>query len=361
MPSPRPEAPARSDSERSQLLEDTIALYGDALNREPAIAPRPARVRGITSLWRTRNYLRPYTGRFIAMVTFAVLSTVAGIVTPLVTRAIIDGPIARSDRPGLYTLGAFAIGLGFVEAFLMFMRRWVVAVGTLGLETGMRLDLYAKLQRLPMGFHSRWESGQLLSRIMSDLATIRRFFGFGLLMMILSVLQIVVVTTLLLRMYWPLGLVVVASVVPIVWLCLANERAYTKLSRAIQDQTGDVASSVEESVQGLRVVKAFGRGRHVFEGYDRLSTKLYDTSLERVALTSRFWTFLEVIPTVTMIIVLGMGSVAVAHHRLTLGTLVAFITLLLSLIWPVAGLGFLLSMTQDAMTAADRICEIFDA
>ena len=63
----------------------------------------------------------------------------------------------------------------------MFVRRWVVPKATLGVETDIRVDLYAKLQRLPMGFHSRWQSGQLLSRIMSDLSTIRRFLGFGLL------------------------------------------------------------------------------------------------------------------------------------------------------------------------------------
>ncbi|HYP46238.1 MAG TPA: ABC transporter ATP-binding protein, partial [Propionibacteriaceae bacterium] len=78
-------------------------------------------------------------------------------------------------------------------------------------------------------------------------------------------------------------------------------------------------------------------------------------------LSSKFWTFLEVIPSLTLILVLGLGAVAAGQGRLTLGSLVAFITLMLSLVWPVASLGFLLSMAQDAMTAADRICEIFDA
>ena len=83
--------------------------------------------------------------------------------------------------------------------------------------------------------------------------------------------------------------------------------------------------------------------------------------MERVRLSAKFWTFLEVIPSATLIIVLGFGAVAAGQGQLTLGSLVAFITLMLSLVWPVAALGFLLAMTQEAMTAADRIMEIFDA
>ena len=118
---------------------------------------------------------------------------------------------------------------------------------------------------------------------------------------------------------------------------------------------------MEEGAYGLRVIKSFGRARHMFDTFDARSTKLYGTSMERVRLSARFWTFLKVIPSVTLILVLGFGAVAAGQGQITLGTLVAFITLMLSLVWPVAALGFLLAMTQEAMTAADRICEIFDA
>lgn len=351
-----------ADRERP-LSEEVRRLHSDALTRTPWLADPPRRSLNhrLDNLWRFRAYMRPYRWRFVTMVVFAFLSTLAGIVTPLLTRRIIDGPIAHSDHRGLWTLGLAALGVGVVEAVFIFARRWVVARATLGVEIGIRLDLYAKLQRLPLGFHTGWESGQLLSRIMNDLSTVRRFLGFGLLFIIMNTFQITVVTVLLLRMYWPLGVIVVVSAVPIVWLCLVNERRYTRLSRAIQDQTGDVASAVEESVHGLRVIRAFGRREYVEQGFARRTETLWRTSLERVRLTSAFWTFLEAIPTFTLVVVLAVGAVAAAQHRLTLGTLVAFITLMLSLIWPIASLGFLLSMTQDAMTASDRICEIMDA
>ena len=317
--------------------------------------------RSSASIWRLRGYLRPYRARFIAMFVLAAIGIGAGIVIPLVTKAVIDGPIADSDVRGLLAFGLFALTLGVVEAFLMFLRRWIVSKATNGVETGIRLDLYAKLQRLPMGFHSRWQSGQLLSRIMNDLATVRRFLGFGALFIVMNLAQIAVVTILLINMYWPLGLVVLASVVPISWMCLRNEREYTRLSRKIQDEVGDVASTVEEGAYGLRVIKSFGRAAHMFDTFDTRSRRLYETSMERVRLSARFWTFLEVIPSATLIIVIGFGAVAAGQGELTLGSLVAFITLMLSLVWPVAALGFLLAMTQEAFTAADRIMEIFDA
>ena len=336
-----------------------------ALDRPAAIAPastgRVGRARSWASMWRLRRYLLPYKARFAIMVVATVLGIAATIVVPLVTRAVIDGPIADSDRRGLYALGLLALGLGVIEAFLMFLRRYVVTKATLGVETGIRTDLYAKLARLPMAFHDHWQSGQLLSRIMTDLSFIRRFLGFGLIFILINVIQIAVVTALLLQMYWPLGLVVLASTVPITWLCLHNERAYTRLSRKIQDQTGDVASTVEEGAYGLRVIKSFGQARHAFSTFDARSVRLWQTSVERANLSSRFWTFLEIIPNVTLIIVLALGAVAAGQGRLTLGTLVAFITLMLSLVWPIAALGFLLAMAQEAMTAADRIAEIFDA
>ena len=317
--------------------------------------------RSSASMWRLRGYLRPYLGRFSIMFVLASIGIGATIVIPLVTKAVIDGPIAESNVRGLLAFGLLATGLGVIEALLMFLRRWVVAKATNGVETGIRLDLYDKLQRLPMSFHSRWQGGQLLSRIMNDLATIRRFLGFGLLFIVMNVAQIVVVTILLLNMYWPLGLVVAVSAVPISWMCLRNEREYTRLSRKIQDQVGDVASTVEEGAYGLRVIKSFGRAGHMFDTFDTRSKQLYDTSMERVRLSAKFWTFLEVIPTAALIVVLGFGAVAAAQGHLTLGSLVAFITLMLSLVWPVAALGFLLAMTQEAFTAADRIMEIFDA
>jgi ATP-binding cassette subfamily B protein len=314
-----------------------------------------------SDLWRLMPYLLPYRARWIAMVVIALASLVATVAIPLMTKAVIDGPVRHQDQRGLWVLGAAAMGVGISEAVLWFIRRWLVARATMGVEADIRKDLYAQLQILPMSFHGRWQSGQLLSRIMNDLSTIRRFMSFGMVFLLLNVIQITVVTAILLAMYWPLGVVVLVSIVPITLTVLHFQRTYTRLSRLAQDQSGEVATHVEESALGVRVVKSFGREEYAYDRFDDKLTNLYDTQVSRVSVSAKFWTLLEVIPNLTLIVVLGFGAYAAGHGYVTMGTLVAFITMMLSLVWPIASLGFLLSMTQESFTAANRIAEIFDA
>jgi ATP-binding cassette subfamily B protein len=306
-------------------------------------------------------YLMPYRVRWIAMVVVALASLVATVAIPLMTKAVIDGPVRQQDQHGLWVLGAAAMGVGISEAVLWFIRRWLVSRATMGVEADIRKDLYARLQILPMSFHGRWQSGQLLSRIMNDLSTIRRFLSFGMVFLLLNVIQVTVVTGILLAMYWPLGVVVLLSIVPITLTVLHFQKTYTRLSRLAQDQSGHVATHVEESALGVRVVKSFGREDYVYDRFDEQLTNLYDTQVGRVSVSAKFWTLLEIIPNLTLIVVLGFGAYAAGHGYVTMGTLVAFITMMLSLVWPIASLGFLLSMTQESFTAANRIAEIFDA
>jgi len=294
------------------------------------------------------------------MFSTAILGVGVGLSIPLVTRAVIDGPVNRREIDLLLPLGLLALALGLAEAALVLIRRWAQSRAVSDLEATLRHDLYVRLQALPMEFHTRWQSGQLLSRVTVDLSTIRRFMGFGLLFLVINVLQLVVVTILLLHLYWPLGLVVLAAALPIISLSLRFEKRYLAISRRVQDQQGDLATQIEESALGFRVIKAFGRREHVKSRFDDGAVKLYGTSIEKVRLASRFWTFLEVIPNLTLVIVLLLGALAVGNDTITLGTLVAFITLMLSLIWPVESLGFILAMAQEAMTSADRITEILD-
>ncbi len=312
------------------------------------------------SLWRLRGYLRPYRGALALMGGSAAVGVFVSLAIPLVIKAMIDGPITEHRSGPILPLGLLALALGLVEAGLILVRRWVQARAVLGFETHVRNDLYRHMQALPMEFHGRWQSGQLLSRVTTDLSALRRFMGFGLLFLIINILQLTVVTLLLLHMYWPLGVVVAVSAVPIVWLSKRFESRYVVVSRRVQDQQGDVATAVEEAAVGYRAIKSFGRSRYSDDNFRRITDGLYESSIEKVRLSSRFWTFLEIIPNLSLVVVLLLGALAVGRGSLTLGTLVAFISLMLQLIWPLEALGVILAMAQEAMTAADRVMEIFD-
>ncbi len=347
---------AKADNTANADNTDTSAADAESPPRQP-LSPRRARA---ASLWRLKSYLHPYVVRLGAIWVVSFAAVAIGIAVPLIGREIIDGPVARGDTGAVAPLALLALALGVVEALLVFLRRWLLADAVLGLETSIRDDLYGHLQRLPMGFHASWQSGQLLSRATTDLSTIRRFLGFGLLFLVLTTVQIATVTGLLLHMYWPLGLLVVASAVPIVFTTLRFERTYITISRRVQDEQGDLATVVEESAAGIRTIKAFGRGRYVSGIFEEGALKVYRTSMEKVRLSARFFTFLEVIPNITLALVLLLGALAVGSGTLTLGTLVAFATLMLQLVWPVSALGFILTMGQEAMTAADRVMEVLD-
>jgi ATP-binding cassette subfamily B protein len=312
------------------------------------------------SLWRVRTYIRPYLGQMVLMCVTAFAAVGAGIVVPLVTRAVIDGPVRHGDRGRLLPLALLALGLGVTEAVLIFVRRWVQSYAALGIETSIRNDLYAHLQRLPVAFHDRWQSGQLLSRATTDLGVLRRFIGFGLVFLLVNVATFITVVALLISVYAPLGLLVAASAVPILWLSAAFEREYAEVSRRVQDQQGDLTTHIEEGATGIRVIKAFGRRRLVLAQFESGAERLYDSSMASVRLRAKFWSLLDLIPNLTLAAVLLFGALAVGRGQLTLGGLIAFMSLMLYLVWPVEALGWILATGQEASTAADRLYEVFD-
>jgi ATP-binding cassette, subfamily B, bacterial len=314
----------------------------------------------IASLWRMREYVRPYLGQIIFMVVAALLGVGASLVVPLVIRSVVDGPLSHGDRGALLPLALLAFALGAIEAGLAFWRRWVQTTSTLGMERDVRDALYHHLQSLEPGFHDRWLSGQLLSRATSDLSAVRRFVGFGLVFLIVNLATFAAICSLLIHLDVLLGIVVTASLLPIALLCARFQRRYSRVSRLVQDQAGDLATTVEESATGIRVIKAFGRRRLVADRYRTNAEQVYRTQLDKIRLRAGLIAVLDVVPNATLALVLLLGALSVGSGRLTLGGLVAFITLALQLVWPIESLGFILASAQEAGTAAQRVYEVLD-
>ncbi len=297
----------------------------------------------------------------LLMLICAMLAVAASTLIPLVLEAVVNGPIHRGDRGALIPMFLIALGLGVLEAALIVARRRVQSVAVQKVEREIRDGLYARLQRLPVEFHDRWQTGQLLSRTTTDLGTIRRFLGFGAIFFVVDALQYLAVMGLLIGTYPPLGAVAVVTTLPVIWLAKRFGAGYSQISRRVQDQQGDLATLTEEAATGMRVVKAFGRGPLMQDRFGASARTLRGSALEMVQLRARFWGWLTVVPNVTMASAVLIGGIAVARGALSLGALVAFTTLLVLLQFPIIDLGWILSMAQEAATAADRVCEIFDA
>ena len=172
--------------------------------------------------------------------------------------------------------------------------------------------------------------------------------------------EVLGIFALLLHLYPPLALLTMATAIPVLVLCRRFERDYHAVVRRIQDQSGDLTTAIEENRAGIRVIKAFGRSQEMFERYDAQCRELRDTQLERVAVHTRFIWVLVLIPNLTLAAVLLAGAVAVAHGGMSIGDLVAFISYVLILVWPIEELGWILAMAEEAETAAGRVWEVFD-
>jgi ATP-binding cassette subfamily B protein len=322
---------------------------------------RRTRAGAYRSLWRLRSYVRPYSKQMVVMLVCATIAVAASTFIPLILEAVVDGPIKRGDRGELVPMFLIALALGCLEAGLIVARRRVQSIAVQKVEREIRDGLYARLQKLPVEFHDRWQTGQLLSRTTTDLGTIRRFLGFGAIFFIVDGLQYLAVMSLLIATYVPLGIVAVVTTLPVIWLARKFGAGYSQISRRVQDQQGDLATLTEEAATGMRVVKAFGRGPLMQDRFGVSARVLRGSALEMVQLRARFWGWLTLVPNVTMAAAVLVGGLAVARGALSVGALVAFTTLLVLVQFPIIDLGWILSMAQEAATAADRVCEIFDA
>ena len=293
--------------------------------------------------------------------TFAALgATLVGVAVPLLTRTLIDGPIAHRDKSALWPLGALALAFGAAEAFLFWLRRWFLQRAALGIETDIRAAFYRHLQRLPVEFHDSWQSGQLVSRMSGDVSSIRRFFGFALIFLVVNGATFLLVGGALVYIHSLMGLIVYAAAIPLIGYGRRVDRRYHLQSRASQDQAGDVATLVEEAALGIRAVKAFGRQRLVFQQFDERAKTLRRLELTKIRTLSELWAVFMIQPQLVLSVCVLIGAYAVTSGALTLGTLVAFLTLYLTLLWPIESMAWLMAQSQEANSAAERIWEVLD-
>ncbi|MFG2192749.1 ABC transporter ATP-binding protein [Streptomyces sp. NPDC048639] len=346
-PSGPSDAPVRSDaSVRSEQPE------------RPEPAARRSTVRSLLRLW---PYVRPVRARLFPAAFVGIVASCIGLVIPLVLKWMVDGPVAEGDPGGVWLGGAFLLLLGIAEAALFGLRRWLVARPLAGVEAAMRADLYGHLQRLPVSFHDRWPSGQLLSRATTDLQLLRMFLAFPMTFLLVNATTILVGFAVLLGQEWTLGVVLLAPVVPLLILCSWFEARYSIAARRAQDQLGDLTTVVEEAVLGIRIIKGFGRHRSQARAYRALSDRVRGTELHKARLLAAIWAFILTLPEIAIGAALVLGTVQVADGGLSAGTLVAFVSTALALRWPVESIGFLLAMSQESATATERYFEVLDA
>ncbi|HOB58002.1 MAG TPA: ABC transporter ATP-binding protein [Rhodoglobus sp.] len=328
----------------------------------PTAEPGRAETVGtFAAIRRLYPYAKPAMPRIYLGMLSALLAGLVALLIPQVLKSLVDGPLQSGDSAQIWPAFLVVLGLGILEAIMIALRRfWVLTPGT-HIEARMRNALYMKLQTLPVSFHDRWPSGQLLSRAVSDLNLIRRWISFGLVLLVVNVLTILVGFAFLVNISWILGVLFIVCSIPLWIYGYLFEKRYSIVARRSQDQAGDLATTVEESVHGIRVLKAFGRGKHALENFATQAEELRGTEIEKAKAIAGIWLWLLLVPDVTFALALLGGVWLTATGQISAGDLVAFFATATVLRFPVESIGFLLSMTFDTRTAADRFFEVMDA
>ncbi|QIM15736.1 ABC transporter ATP-binding protein [Leucobacter insecticola] len=329
--------------------------------RASAANESPPRQPTLKALARLLPFAKPALPRLIAGAVVGLGAALASLAIPLVLQWVIDGPLRSGDRSLIVWATLGVLGLGAAEAALVFTRRMLVLAPATEVEYALRRGFTERLLNLQVAFHDRWQSGQLLSRMMQDISLIRRWLAFGSILLLINLVTIVVGTALLFRWHWLLGVVFVVCSIPIWGAGFRFEQRYGSLSRSSQDQAGDLATSVEESVHGIRVLKAFGRGGHAMSKFVRQAETLRDTELQKGREVGLLWFWYDLVPVLALGLNLMTGIWLVSRGQLTVGELFAFFAMATALRWPMGSLGFLFSFLIDTRTATDRVFEVFDS
>ena len=314
----------------------------------------------LATLLRIFPYAKSALPRISLGMVAAIAAHLFALSIPQFLRDLVNSLKDNGTAETLIPAVLFVLLLGLLEGVAVLLRRWLVLTPGTHVEAGLRAKIYSKLQDLPVSFHDKWPSGQLLSRATGDLSLIRRWLSFGLVLFVANGLTIIVGLAILFTFHWILGLIFFVCSVPIWVKGFQFERNYHSVARLSQDQAGDLATSVEESVHGIRVLKAFGRGDHIAGKFAAEADTLRGTEIKKAGLIAGIWIYLILAPEFAVGLSLLAGVWLVSIDQLTVGGLVAFLATTTALRWPTESIGFLLSMTLDAKTAIQRFFEVID-
>jgi ATP-binding cassette subfamily B protein len=315
-----------------------------------------------SSISRLYPHVRPILPRLVLGLLCALLASVVALTIPQVLRVLVNESLRPGGSAGAVWVASLVIlGLGVAEAGLVALRRQFVINPATTVETRMRVSLYGHLQDLTVSFHDRWGSGQLLSRAMTDLNFLRRWMAFGAIMLVVTTLTVVIGVVVMFSMSWQLALIFLAAAAPIMIYGFRFRTRYSKVARRSQDQAGDLATTVEESVHGIRVLKAFGRSREALENFNEQAEELRQTEIAKAKHLAVFSLVVTLLPELALGAGLVVGLLLASTGELSIGALVAFFATAAVIAAPVEFCGMLLAMALTAKTAIDRHFEVMDS
>lgn len=315
-------------------------------------------VDAMARLWRIIAPIRSWL--FLGLLV-TIGASVVGLMIPQVLEVLVNNLSSSPTAATVWIAGGVVIALGLVEAVLLWLRR-VFAVGpSTNIERQMRVRFYTRILDMPVAFHNDWGSGQLLSRAQQDVSQIRRWIAFGMIMMVSSAATVLVGIYMMSRSSLLLAGIFLLIIVPIVWLTYRFQQDFSVLTRRSQDLNGEISTNVEQSVQGIRVLKAFGRSRQALKNFEIPAGALRDNEVRKAATMARFDMFMLALPETMLGISLFLGLLQVNAGGMNVGQLASFFATATLVVGPTRMLGMLFGQATNTTTALERYFEVMDA
>ncbi|HXF61043.1 MAG TPA: ABC transporter ATP-binding protein [Caldilineaceae bacterium] len=309
---------------------------------------------------RLLGYLRPYWRQAALAYGAMLLATLLNLLVPQIIKQAIDQGLAAGQARALFYAGGLILLIALVRGGVAFAHRFYGEWLTHRIAYDLRNHFYNSVQSLPFAFHDRAQTGDLMSRATSDITETERFTGIGLLELIATSLLIVGVSVAMLRESVTLALIVMGPLAVLVATAIYFGNTIRPLFRRIQEQMGVLSSTMQESMTGIGVVKAFAREPHELEKFEKENQLWFVRRYESIKLWANYWPTFTFILATSILLLLWFGGPAALRGSITVGSLFAMISYVLMLNAPVSHLGFLVNMAATAGASAGRVFEIID-
>ncbi len=308
---------------------------------------------------RLLGFLRPYRRPLILSLALAWLAMGMTVLIPLLIGSAVDA-IKDGNRDDILPLALGLLAAGVLRLALTLGRRLIAGRVSLDVEYDLRQVFYEHLQKLELGFFDGQQTGQLMSRATVDLQSIRFFLGYGLIWISQSALTILFAATVMFVLDPLLALLALAPVPFLIATATRYSRRNRPAEQEVQQRVGELTADAEESISGIRIVKAFAREGHMFARFNRAVDRVFEQSMFTTRLQSFYTPLMGFLPNIGLAVVLLVGGRQVINGSLSVGDFTAFFIYLQLLSGPVRWLGMSLSMAQRAVASGNRMFEILD-
>jgi len=310
--------------------------------------------------WRLLGYLRPYRRYVLIGYLSVLLGTGLNLLVPQVIAWAIDYGLAQGEATSLFLAGGIIMAIALVRGVLGFAQRYFGEWLTHRVAYDLRNHFYNAVQYQPFAFHDQSHTGDLMSRATGDIAEAERFAGVGLMDLLTTVLLVIGVMVAMLLVSPGLALVGLIPLPILLVTTLHFGVTIEPMFKRIQEQMGVLSTVMQESLTGIRVVKAFAREPHELDKFDRENNEWFDRREGVIKKWANNWPFMTFLISMSIFLLLLFGGPAALEGRITVGSLFAMVSYILMLNAPVQRLGFLVNLAATAGASASRVFEIID-